>query len=130
MNQRCDILLIEDSPSQALRTKLILQQAGYNVQVAPDGLQGWRHARLHAPRLVLLDVDLPNLNGFQVLTNLKQNRMTRTIPVVMLTDHDRLHDVEHALELGADDYLPKQDALEQLCAIVQQFLSVQTVAIS
>jgi DNA-binding response OmpR family regulator len=127
MDHRYDILLIEDSPSQALRTKLILQQAGYNVQVAPDGLQGWRHARLHAPRLVLLDVDLPKLNGFQVLNNLKQNRVTRTIPVVMLTDHDRLNDVEQALELGADDYLPKQDALEQLCAVVHQILGVQTI---
>jgi DNA-binding NarL/FixJ family response regulator len=45
----------------------------------------------------------------------------------MLTDHDRLNDVEQALELGADDYLPKQDALEQLCAVVHQILGVQTI---
>ena len=125
MQNNIDILLVEDSPSQALRTQLMLQRAGYSVQVATDGVQGWRSARILGPRLVLLDVDLPKLSGFDVLTNLKQHRGTRPIPVVMLTDHDRLTDVERAIELGADDYLPKQDAPEQLCAVVQQFLDTQ-----
>ncbi len=125
MSEHVDILLVEDSPSQALRTQLMLQRAGYSVRVATDGLEGWRNARVLAPRLVLLDVDLPKLNGFEVLTNLKKHRGTQPIPVIMLTDHDRLNDVERALELGADDYLPKQDAAEQLCAVVQNFLESQ-----
>lgn len=129
MNDSVDILLIEDSPSQALRIQLLLQRAGYSVQVAADGLVGCQQARATQPRLVLLDVDLPTLNGFQVLTRLKGNRKTTTLPVVMLTDRDRINDVERALELGANDYLPKQDAMGQLCAVVQQFLPIQPVAV-
>lgn len=122
MNASIDILLIEDSPSQALRINLGLQRLGYHVCVAADGLQGYWLARTTMPRLVLLDVELPKLNGFQVLQRLKHHPATRTIPVVMLTDRDRLPDVEHALTLGASDYLPKHEASVQLGPVVQQLL--------
>ncbi len=123
MKPSIDILLIEDSPSQALHMQLLLQRAGYNVHIAPDGLQGFWQACVHQPRLVLLDIDLPKLNGFQTLEHLKHHHRTMNVPVVMLTDRDRLNDVERAIELGASDYLPKQDAPGQLCAVVQSFMT-------
>jgi DNA-binding response OmpR family regulator len=120
MIDRLDILLIEDSPTQALRFQLILERAGYRVDVAADGAEGWRRACQDQPRLILLDVDLPSLDGFQVLTRLKRGRATAAIPVVMLTNREHVSNVLKALEYGADDYLPKQDALQQLCAVIEQ----------
>lgn len=122
MNQIYDILLIEDSASQALRFRLMLERHGYRVRIATDGAAGWRLACTCAPRLILLDVDLPTLNGFQVLARLKRGRETASIPVVMLTHREHISNVERALELGADDYLPKEDALTQVCTVVQQIL--------
>ncbi|HEU4326011.1 MAG TPA: response regulator [Roseiflexaceae bacterium] len=118
----CDILLIEDSPSQALRFQLLLSRAGYRVRIARDGIEGWRCACDERPRLILLDVDLPLMSGFQVLARLKRGRSTADIPVVMLTNREHVSDVISALDTGADDYLPKRDALTQICSVIAQHL--------
>jgi DNA-binding response OmpR family regulator len=126
MHTRVDILLIEDSPSQALHIQLLLQRAGYTVLIVHSGVLGYRQACIVSPRLILLDINLPKINGFQVLRSLKQQQATRTIPVVMLTDRDRLSDVEQAFALGADGYLSKQEAADQLCATISQFMTSHT----
>jgi len=122
MAENPDILLIEDSPAQALQLQLLIQRAGYHVAVVADGAAGWRAACDQPPRLILLDVELPTLDGFQVLQRLKRGRATATIPVVMLTSSEHISCVERAIELGVDDYLPKRDGPEQLCVVVQQIL--------
>lgn len=123
MNDGYDILLIEDSPSQALQFQLILQRAGYRVRVVGDGAEGWRVACDDTPRLILLDVDLPSLDGFQVLARLKRGHVTARIPVIMLTHREHVSNILQALDLGADDYLPKPDAATQLQSIVEQLLA-------
>jgi CheY-like chemotaxis protein len=117
-----DILLIEDSASQALQLQLILQRAGYRVTLANDGLVGWRAACAQPPRLILLDVDLPALDGFQVLARLKRDPATANIPVVMLTHREHIDHVERAIALGASDYLFKDDGDRLLGAVVAQLL--------
>lgn len=116
----CDILLIEDSQSQAIRFRLMLERAGYSVQIVADGAAGWRSACADPPQLILLDIDLPSLDGFQILGRLKRDRATASIRVVMLTHRDNVSSVERALSLGADDYLFKDDAPYELCATVAQ----------
>ncbi len=116
------ILLIEDSATQALHFRLLLERAGYTVSVAADGLAGWRAACASPPDLVLLDIDLPSLDGFQVLARLKRDARTAAIPVVMLTHRDTAESVGHALDLGADDYLYKDDVATELCEIVAHAL--------
>lgn len=125
MNEQTDILVIEDSPSQALWFKLLLQRARYRVSIATDGAAGWRQACIDPPRLILLDIDLPSLDGFQVLLRLKRDRTTATIPVIMLTHREHISNVLRALEMGATDYLFKDDASAQLCSAVDQLLHVQ-----
>lgn len=122
MEERLDILLIEDSPSQALRIQLLLQRAGYTVQIAIDGAAGWRQVYAATPRLILLDVDLPTFDGFQLLAGLKRDPATAHIPVVMLTDRDHIGSVERAIALGANDYLFKDDAPYQLVSAVGQLV--------
>ncbi|WP_298816226.1 response regulator [Chloroflexus sp.] len=119
-----DILLIEDSPSQALNFRLMLEQAGYRVQIADNGLDGWRAACALRPHLILLDIDLPMLDGFQVLDRLKRDRATRHIPVVMLSHRDQITSVEKALALGADDYLFKDDVALELHNVVAQAIAL------
>lgn len=116
------ILLIEDSSSQALQFRLLLEQAGYQVRVVPDGAAGWRAACEQPPRLILLDVDLPGMDGFQVLLRLKRARNTAGIPVIMLTHREHISQVERALALGAADYLFKDDVPLELCSVVDQAL--------
>jgi DNA-binding response OmpR family regulator len=122
MNESPDILLIEDSTSQALRFRLLLERAGYSVHIAPDGAEGWRLACEEHPRLILLDVDLPTLDGFQVLARLKRGQATMHIPVIMLTNREHITNVLKAIDGGANDYLPKPDAMLRLCAVVADHL--------
>jgi DNA-binding response OmpR family regulator len=72
--------------------------------------------------MILLDIDLPSLDGYQVLGRLKRHRRTAPIPVVMLTHRDNVDSVQRAIDLGADDYLFKDDATLELCATVAQAL--------
>ena len=124
MSTAYDILLIEDSPTQALQFQLVLQRAGYRMRVIADGAEGWRTACADLPRLILLDVDLPTLDGFQVLARLKRGRATAKIPIIMLTHREHVSNVLQALDLGADDYLPKPDALALLQGAVEQLLAI------
>lgn len=132
MDEQRTILLIEDSRSQALAFRLSLQREGYEVRVATDGDEGWQQACMNPPHLILLDINLPILDGFQVLTRLKCGRSTANIPVIMLTRCDYLSTVERAIALGADGYLFKDDCnsqgcgLYQICATVNQFLRPKT----
>jgi DNA-binding response OmpR family regulator len=130
MNTTPYIMLIEDSPSQALQLRLLLQQfSNYEVRVISDGVEGWRQACAEHPLLILLDINLPSLDGFQILSRLKRNRNTVDIPVIMLTTSDSVSDVERAIALGASDYLFKDDCLfkskeakEQLQSAIDQFM--------
>jgi len=116
------VLIIEDSSSQALQFQLVLQRAGYQVHVVTDGAAGWRYACAQLPQIILLDVDLPGMDGFQVLARLKRGRATAGIPVVMLTHREHISNVARAIELGADDYLFKDEALQQVGSAVEQLL--------
>jgi DNA-binding response OmpR family regulator len=122
VNTGPDILLIEDSPSQALQLRLLIEHSGYRVVVVSHDAAGRRAAVDHPPRPILLDVELPTLNGFQILLRLKRDRVTAAIPVVMLTSTEHIGAALHALDLGAAGYLPKPDAAQQLCAVVEQLL--------
>jgi DNA-binding response OmpR family regulator len=125
MNNTYDILLIEDSPSQALQFRLMLERAGYRVRVVIDGAEGWHVACADLPKLILLDIDLPTLGGFQILARLKRDRVTTAIPVLMLTNREHISNVERAISLGVDNYIFKDDAVEQVCAAVIQLLDTK-----
>ena len=125
MSDTYDILLIEDSLCQALQFQLLLQRAGYRVRIVAAGAEGWRVAAEDLPQLILLDVDLPTLDGFQILARLKRDRATTALPVLMLTNREHISNVERAISLGVDDYLYKDDASAQLCAAVAQLLGPQ-----
>jgi len=106
------ILIVEDSRTQALRLKLVLEKAGLQVEVAGSGRDGIVQAQAMLPRAVILDVNLPDIDGFQVCQQLKSQPATVDIPVIMLTVKDRAADTLSGLEAGADAYIPKDDFAE------------------
>lgn len=101
------ILFIEDEPSLQKTLGDTLRNGGYNVISALDGQNGLKLAKTKKPDLILLDLILPKLNGFDVLRELKDDETTKDIPVIILTNLESIEDVNKAIELGANTYLVK-----------------------
>jgi CheY-like chemotaxis protein len=101
------ILLVEDGRTQALRLQLELARYGLAVDVASDGATGLAAARGQPPDAIVLDVELPELDGYSVCRALKADPATAHIPIVMLTRRDQAQDALAGLQGGAVDYIPK-----------------------
>ncbi|MCS6860206.1 MAG: response regulator transcription factor [Abditibacteriales bacterium] len=114
------ILLIEDEPDIAAVVKQGLEEAGYVVDVAEDGMQGLDLAAERNYALILLDLMLPRLDGWRVCEELRARR--DTTPILMLTARDAVSDRVRGLDLGADDYLPKPFDFDELLARVRALL--------
>lgn len=103
------ILLIEDDKMISGMYKTKFEQEGFFVITAPDGTNGLDMAIKEKPDLILLDVIIPQIDGFSVLQELKLGSGTKTIPVVMLTNLGTTEDKEKAARFGATDYLVKSE---------------------
>ena len=117
------ILLIEDEEKIARFTELELVHEGYEVGKAYDGRQGLEEAISGKYDLILLDVMLPALNGLEVLRRLRKES---SVPVIMLTARDAVMDKVSGLDAGADDYITKPFAIEELLARVRVALKKHT----
>ena len=112
------ILLVEDDPGFQTLVPMILGKAGYEVTVVASGEEGLAHLKQNGADLLILDVNLPGMNGFDVCAALRKDPGTARVPVLMLTVNQRPQDVAHGLKSGADDYLPKPFKPEELRARV------------
>jgi len=102
-----NILVVEDD--KFLRELIIrkLSEEGYNTIEAVDGEEGAKKTKEEKPDLVLLDLILPGIDGFEVLASIKQNPQTASVPVIILSNLGQTEDVEKGLKLGAIDYMVK-----------------------
>ncbi|MCH7828742.1 response regulator [Patescibacteria group bacterium] len=103
------ILLIEDEAALQKTMGDVLSQEGYEVFSALDGEAGVRLAKEKTPDLILLDLVLPKITGFEVLEQLRGDDETKGIPVIVLTNLENLEDVQRATDLGATTYLVKSN---------------------
>ena len=110
------VLVVEDERDVRMLLRLLLEDEGYAVVEARDGLEAVDRFRSEAPDLVLLDLRLPGQNGFEVCRTL---RAETDAPIVMVTAQDDTHDVVRGLEVGADDYVTKPFAEVELLARVR-----------
>lgn len=101
------ILIIEDSATQALSLRLALEKEGLQVIHALNGVQGIKMAQERFPNAVVLDIEMPGMNGFEVAVQLSREPETKDIPIIMLTSHDNVTALQKGMLLGAIDFIPK-----------------------
>jgi DNA-binding response OmpR family regulator len=114
------VLVVEDNAELAFGLRNNLEIEGYEVDVASDGAAGLSTARRAAPDLVILDLMLPELDGFRVLKGIRESRLS--MPVLILTARGEESDKVRGLKMGADDYVTKPFALLELLARVEALL--------
>ena len=118
------ILVVEDSPEISALIVLTLRIEGYQVSQAPDGIRAFEMASSLFPDLILMDVMMPGLNGFQVADKLKEQESTRNIPLIFVTAKSELPDLVHGLETAVD-YISKPFAVPELVARVRSALRMK-----
>ena len=126
-DKQSTVLLVEDDVFLAGMYQMKLELEGYKVLVAQDGEKGLTLAKKNKPDLILLDIVLPKLNGFEVLKKIKKSKVLAQIPVILLTNLSQKEDVKKGLELGASDYLIKAHYLpsEIVKKIKNQILKIK-----
>ena len=117
------ILFIEDESAIQKTFGEVLSQEGYEIISALDGEIGLRLAKTKKPDLILLDLILPKMNGFDVLKHLKEDQKTKNVPVIILTNLEGIKDVDTVLQMGAKTYLVKtQYTLEEVVEKIKKTL--------
>lgn len=101
------IVIVDDEVDMAQLLQIELETEGYEVAMVHDGQSGLELIRNLNPSLVILDVMMPDMTGYEVLKSLKEDPSTRDIPVIMLTAKGLEDDIQKGLDLGADDYISK-----------------------
>ena len=113
-NPQSLVLIVEDSPIQAKLLERILLGAGYRVAVARDGAEGLEMAHKEKPALIISDINMPVMNGFELCKAIKSDEALRLVPVILLTMLTDTRDVIRALSVGADSYINKPYDAERL----------------
>jgi twitching motility two-component system response regulator PilH len=116
------ILVVDDSPTEVHVLKSLLVKEGHEVEVAQSGEEGIRVAKLHKPDLILMDVVMPGINGFQATREITKASETSHIPVIIVTTKDQQTDKVWATRQGAKDFIVKPVKKELLLASVRLHL--------
>ncbi len=116
-----NVLVVDDEPNIVLSLEFIMKQAGFNVRVARDGEEALGAIEASPPDLVLLDVMMPNRDGYDVCGTIRANPAWSDIHIIMLTAKGRDIEREKGMALGADDYITKPFSTREVIARVEQF---------
>lgn len=119
------ILIVDDSPSQLVVLRRIVEKLGHEVITADDGAAGVEAAKLHLPHLILMDVVMPNLNGFQATRTIAKEPRTAHIPVVLVTTKDQETDKIWGQRQGAKAYVTKPVNEAELVKTLKELLPAQ-----
>ena len=107
MTEAHHVLIVEDSMTQAFSLEYLLSENGYRVAIATNGQQALEMAHLHKPDLVVSDITMPIMGGFEFCSRAKADAALRDIPILLLTDLSNPDDIIHGLEARADGYITK-----------------------
>ncbi|MGV8843275.1 MAG: response regulator transcription factor [Pseudomonas sp.] len=119
------VLIADDEPNIVISLEFLLQQAGYQVMLAYDGQEALEAIERQVPDLVLLDVMLPRLSGFDVCQKIRENPQWQHMRIVMLTAKGREVEISKGLALGANAYITKPFSTQELLAQVGALLAVE-----
>ncbi len=104
---RKKILIVDDSSTVLLMEKMILSSGPYDVVSARDGQEGLEKARSELPDLILMDVIMPRMDGFEACRRIREEESTRAIPVIMVSTRGEMQSLESGYEAGCSDYVTK-----------------------
>ena len=121
-----DVLIVDDEPNIVISLQFLMQQAGFVVRLAADGVAALTLIAERPPDLVLLDIMLPRLDGWEVCRRIRANPAWQPMKVLLLTAKGRDVDVEKGLALGADGYVTKPFSTRELVQMVQGMLAEET----
>lgn len=116
------ILVVDDDSAINELIKINLELAGYNVIQALDGIKGFALAKQELPAAIILDVMMPEVDGYTVAQRIRQNPETKNIPILMLTALSQLNDKVKGFDIGVDDYLTKPFEMEELKVRIRAIL--------
>ncbi len=122
---RADVLVVDDDRGIQSMIRRILKRAGLNVLVADNGPAAFEMLSIHQPDLILLDLSMPILNGFEVAAHLRGDPSTRTIPIILFTGNDSCQNHVKALDLGVNDFLSKTAEPEEIVARIRSHLKIK-----
>ncbi|HWS78939.1 MAG TPA: response regulator [Thermomonas sp.] len=122
------ILIVDDSPSQLMGIRRIVEKLGHDALTAEDGAAGVEAAKREIPDLILMDVVMPNLNGFQATRSISREPTTKHIPVILVTTKDQDTDRMWGLRQGAKAYITKPFSETELSDLIAQYLGGGTSA--
>ena len=112
--ERARLLIVEDDPDIAHMLQMYFSKLGYDVEVASRGQEGIEKSRREIPHLIILDIMLPDINGYEVFREIRSHLRTSHVPVIFLTQRDERDARLQGLEMGADDYITKPFDMEEL----------------
>lgn len=120
------ILIVDDSPSQLMGIRRIVEKLGHEAVTAEDGAQGVEVAKRELPDLILMDVVMPNLNGFQATRAITRESTTKHIPVILVTTKDQDTDRVWGMRQGAKAYLTKPFSEAELAEVITGYIGTGT----
>ena len=122
------VLVVDDSITVRRVTQRLLQREGYRVALAADGLQALERLQQERPTVVLSDIEMPRMDGFDLVRNIRADARLSDLPVIMITSRIAEKHREHARELGVDHYLGKPYSEDELLGLVAHYTRASTVA--
>lgn len=125
MNQEDDILIVDDTPANLRLLSQMLTQRGHHVRAVTSGPRALASAQMSLPNLILLDIKMPEMNGYEVCERLKADARTREVPVIFISALDELQDKVRAFAVGGVDYITKPFQVEEVVARVETHLTLR-----
>jgi chemosensory pili system protein ChpA (sensor histidine kinase/response regulator) len=119
------ILVVDDSVTVRKVTSRILKRQGYQVATAKDGVEALKHLQEEVPELMLLDIEMPRMDGFEVAARIRASETLKHLPIIMITSRTGDKHRQRAMEIGVNQYMGKPYQEEQLLEAIDGLLAVQ-----